>query len=323
MNRLIKICAISIAVVWIFCIGLVVGSFGVRNKMKKELLQSNTQPTSQQTLPPETQPTTSGTSQIVIDMVTNQSTTAPPTTLGDITLKTEASSGAGAISTFAEKTTAVAETPADKLPSGNAEIAKALVDAINATKATQNFSAKKTEKLDVTVDEASGGTQSVVDSYVKKQLDKPDTNCTFVDGVDTSGSGKTPTALIAPLNKMASLDESAIQSAEVTAGTNGAYSVEVVLKPEQQTLNQGAKNHDGIFETIDINSLGLPSNATITELYINYSGATVKAQINKSGKLDSITYVLPVTEGGGNGKMIIPVTIKMHGQYDCTVTCTY
>lgn len=323
MNRLIKICAISIAVVWIFCIGLVIGSFGVRNKMKKELLQSNTQPISQQTLPPETQPTTNGTSQIVIDMVTNQSTTAPPTTLGDVTLSTDASSGAGNISTFAEKTTADAETPADKLPSGDAEIAKALVDAINATKATQNFSAKKTEKLDVTVDEASGGTQSVVDSLVKKQLDKPDTSCTFVDGVDTAGSGKTPTALIAPLNKMASLDESAIQSAKVTAGTNGAYSVEVVLKPEQQTLNQGAKNHDGIFETIDISTLGIPSNATINELYINYSGATVKAQINKSGRLDSITYVLPVTEGGGSGKMIIPVTIKMHGQYDCTVVCTY
>lgn len=321
MNRLIKICAISIAVVWIFCIGLVIGSFGVRNRIKNELTQSESTLPVQQT----TQPTSSNeTSQIVIDMVTNQSTTASttlPQSSLDITLDT--TSNAGNISTFAEETSDNGQTPADKLPSGNAEIAKALVDAINATKATSNFTAKKTEKLDVTVDEASGGTQSVVDSLVKKQLDRPDTNCTFVDGVDSSGSGKTPNSLIAPLNKMASLNESAIQSAKVTAGTNGAYTIEVTLNPEQQTLNQGATNHDGIFETIDISTLGIPSSATITELYINYSNATVKAQINKNGKLDSISYVLPVAEGGGSGKMIVPVTVKMHGQYDCTVTCTY
>lgn len=295
--------------------GLVIGSFGVRYKAKKAL-----EPTTEPLIIQQPQQTdTPETSQIIINMVTNQ-TTLPEKKDNPLGKDTTAN---GSISTFAANQNSNEETPQSKIPSGNAGIAKALVNAINATKATQNFTAKKTEKLAVTVDEVSGGIEGVVNSYVAKQLDKPDTVCTFINGVDSTGSGKTPNSLIAPLNKMASLDESAIQSATSVAGTGGAYTVEIVLKPEQQTLNQAAKNHDGVFETIDPNSLGLPSNATITELYINYTGASIKAQINKEGRLDSITYVLPVSEGGGSGKMVIPVSLKMHGQYDCTVTCTY
>ncbi len=313
MNRLIKICLICVTVVWIFCMGLVVGSFGVRKQVRKSLEPSTELQWVQQTEPESTM------SQIVIDMVTNQ-TTLPEKKDDPLGTNTTAN---GNITTFAANTNTNEETPQSKVPSGNADISKALVNAINATKATQNFTVKKTEKLAVTVDEVSGGIEGMVNSYVAKQLDKPDTVCTFANGVDSGGSGKTPNSLIAPLNKMASLNESAVKRATATAGTNGAYTVEIELNPEQQTLDQAAKNHDGIFETIDPDSLGLPSNATITELYINYSGATVKAQINKEGRLDYITYVLPVTEGGGNGKMVIPVTLKMHGQYDCTVTCTY
>lgn len=315
MNRLIKVCAVCVAAVWLFCMGLVIGSYGVRRQAKKELEPSTEPPSVTQNTQQDVQ-----TSQIVIDMVTNQ-TTLPEKK--DDPLGT--TSSGGNITTFASMANADAneQTPQSKLPSGNAEIAKALVNAINATKATQNFTAKKTENLSVTIDQATGGIEGIVNSLVSKQLDKPDTVCTFSNGVDSSGSGKTPNALIAPINKMASLDESGVQSASVTAGTDGAYTVDITLKPEKQTLKQNAKNHSGVFETFDFSSLKLPSGISVTDLHISYSGAKITAKINKNGKLDSITYVLPMTEGGGSGKMLVPVNVTMHGQYDCTLTCTY
>lgn len=314
MNRLIKACAVCVAVVWLFCMGLVIGSFGVRNQMRKELAASTEQPSVTQEPQQDAQ-----TSQIVIDMVTNQ-TTLPEKKDNPLG---ESSGGNGNITTFASSGNTNEQTPQSKLPSGNAEIVKALVNAINATKATQNFTAKKTENLSVTIDSATGGIEKIVNSIVSKQLDKPDTVCSFSGGVDSSGSGKTPNTLIAPVNKMASLDESGVQSAFVTAGTDGAYTAEVTLKPETQTFKQSAKNHSGVFETFDFGSLNLPNGISVTDLHISYSGAKITAKINKNGKLDSITYVLPMTEGGGSGKMIVPVNVTMHGQYDCTLTCTY
>lgn len=316
MNRLIKICAACVAVVWLFCMGIMVGSLAVRNKAKKELASQTMQPSTQEV---QSQSETAETSQIVIDMVTNQ-TTLPEKKDDPLGLSTTNKNN---MSTFATNSSVSEQTPQSDLPSGNEEIAKALVNAINATKATQNFKAEKTENMSVTIDDVTGGIESIVNSIVKDQLNRPNTTCTFSDGVDTQGSGKTPNSYIAPLNKMASLNAQGIQSATVTAGMNGAYTIEIVLNSETQTLTQNATNHSGVFETFDFSTLDLPGGVTMDELYVTYSGATIKAQINKNGKLDSITYTLPMTDGGGKGSMIVPVTVKMHGQYDCTLVCTY
>lgn len=316
MNRLVKICAVCVAVVWLFCMGMMIGSYGVRQKVKKELTsQQSTQESAVQT----SEQQTSDTSKIVIDMVTNQ-TTIPEKKDDPLGLNT---TNNGNMSTFATNSGVDEKTPQSDLPSGNEEIVKALVNAINATKATQNFSLKKTENNTVTVDEVTGGIESAVNSVIAKQLDKPDTVCTFSNGVDAAGTGKTPNSVIAPINKMASLSADGVQSANVTAGMNGAYTIEVVLKPETQTLTQSAKNHSGVFETVDFSSLDLPSGINMSEIFVTYTGASIKAQINKNGRLDEIKYTLPMTDGGGNGKMIIPISVKMHGQYDCTLTCTY
>ncbi len=315
MNRLVKICAVCVAVVWLFCMGMMIGSFAVRQKAKNEL----TSQSSQQQESSSAQSQTTDTSKIVIDMVTNQ-TTLPAKKDDPLGLNTTAN---GNMSTFATNSGVDEITPQSDLPSGNEEIVKALVNAINATKATQNFSLKKTENTSVTIDSVTGGIESIVNSIVEKQLNKPDTECTFSNGVDSKGTGKTPNSVIAPINKMASLSSDAIQSANVTAGMNGAYTVEVTLKSETQTLTQSAKNHSGVFETFDFGSLDLPSSVSMSELYVTYADAKIKAQINKNGRLDSITYTLPMTDGGGDGKMIVPVNVKMHGRYECTVTCTY
>ncbi len=78
MNRYIKICIVAVLVVWIFCLGLVVGTFMVRRDFNKTYADSLTTPSVLQYAPETTtEPTTT---EIVIDIVTNQAQTQPETT---------------------------------------------------------------------------------------------------------------------------------------------------------------------------------------------------------------------------------------------------
>ena len=123
---------------------------------------------------------------------------------------------------------------------------------------------------------------------------------------------------------MAYLDESAIKSASAAGNASGGYTVALELNDENQSLTSKAKNHDGLFETITVESLGLPNNLTVTDLSITYSESKIIADINKDGKLDKIQYVMPVKEAAGAGKFMgTNIDIKIHGQYDCTITFTY
>ena len=309
MNKFFKACIACVVVIWLFALGLVVGTFTVRKEAQK--LYGSSQPDNNYSVSENNSMT-----QIDISMVTNESSPAQEEPSSDFTIPTDNS-----ISTYESS-----QNGNITVPSGNKEIAEALVKAINSTKAMQNFSASKTENLSVSIDDITGGAivKSIADGIVSKQMNKPDINCNFKNGVDQNGSGQTPNTLVAPIGGMAYLDESAIKTASASQNSSGGYTVTLELNEETQSLNSKAKNHDGLFETITVESLGLPSNLTITALNITYSGSKIVADINKDGKLDKIQYVMPVKEAGGEGKFMgAGVNVKIHGQYDCTVSFTY
>ena len=309
MNKLFKVCIAGVVVIWLFALGLVVGTFTVRKEAQR--VYSSDQPSGNYSISEKT-----STTQIDISMVTNESVSQQEEASTDFTIPTDNS-----ISTYES-----AQNGSINVPSGNKEIAEALVKAINAAKAGQDFSALKTEKLSVVIDDITGGAivKNIADSIVSKQTNRPDTNCNFKGGVDQNGTGKTPNTLVAPIGGMAYLDESAIKSASAAENASGGYTITLELNEETQSLESKAKNHDGLFETITVESLGLPSNLSITALNITYSGSKIIADINKNGKLDKIQYVMPVQDAGGSGKFMgAGIEIKIHGQYDCTVTFTY
>lgn len=325
-QKLLKICAGCVVVVWLFCIGIVLGTYMTRNGIMT--VDTTT------TVPINTETTT----QIVIDIVTNQA--APTTTekvsvditTGDSGLTTyNNGDNQGTTSGDVDQTNSqnsVAQEPQTSVPTTKEEIVKSLVDAINNTKATKNFTAERKHNMSVVVDEITGGSvvKNIADSVIAKNSNMTDSTFTFVNGVDTAGSGETPNSLFFPDGKQAELDPSAVKTATATATDNGdgTYTVHVELNPENQTLTSPAVNHDGIYETISIESFGLPSNVNVTSMYANYNNSSIDATINAEGKLKSIKYCMPVSEGGGEGKMLgMTVSIKMHGQYDGTITCTY
>ncbi|MBR2315438.1 MAG: hypothetical protein IKA56_02220 [Clostridia bacterium] len=314
-KTLLKVCAGCVAVVWLFCIGLVVGTYFVRNGMMT-LPETQTQ----------VQPTES-TTQIVINMVTNQAT---PTTTEQVTI-TLPGSDTG-LTTYAggqqstEPGTMATEPPASKIPSSKEDVIKALTEAINATKATKNFTASRNHNMAIAVDDITGGAlvKSIADSIIADKGNMTNATYTFVNGVDQGGSDETPDTLVFPPNKPASLDPAGVKSATATDNGDGTYTIQLEMNPEKQTNTSPAVYHDGIYETISVESFGLPSSVNVTSMYATYNASKISATVNPDGKLKSITYCMPVSEGGGEGKMMgVTVSIKMHGQYDGTITFTY
>ncbi len=316
-KTLLKVCAGCVAVIWIFCIGLVLGTYFVRNGMMT-LPETQTQPSP-----------TESTTQIVINMVTNQAT---PTTTEQVTITLP--TGDSGLTTYAgnqqgqngEPGTTATEAPASKIPSTKEDIAKALTDAVNATKSTKNFTASRNHNMAIAVDEITGGAlvKSIADSIIADKGNVTNATYTFVNGVDQGGSDETPDTLVFPPNKPAYLDPAGVKSATATDNGDGTYTVQVEMNPEKQTNTAPAVYHDGIYETISVESFGLPSSVNVTSMYANYNASKISAVINPDGKLKSITYCMPVSEGGGEGKMMgVTVSIKMHGQYDGTITFTY
>lgn len=80
MNRYIKFCIAVVLVVWIFCLGLVIGTFMVRHDFTKAYNDSLTTPTVLQYASEYDTQSQPNTTQIVIDIITNQATTQPETT---------------------------------------------------------------------------------------------------------------------------------------------------------------------------------------------------------------------------------------------------
>lgn len=315
MRKVYKIIIAAVVVIWIFASGLVLGTYTVRNRVRKSLNES-TAPVTQATQPSTTVPTTQG---IIIDMITDVSpqTEAPTTQPFSIEITTSG----GNITTFVSNTEKTLN-----VPSGNKEIADALVSAVNSTKATKAFTAVRRDQTDFVIDNVTGGSavKGIAESVINKVGNRPETTYSFSNGKDNNGSSETPVGIIAPANKSASISETAIKSASAQTNADGGYDITLTLNDETQTLSQKATNHDGLFDTPDMTSLPLPSGIKMGRIDFVYSNATINASVNSDGRLTSISYSLPISQGIVEGSMLsATVNISLHGVYSSTTRFTY
>lgn len=227
----------------------------------------------------------------------------------------------------AATTTAAAVTTTEaglSVPSTTSEIIAAYTSAVNTLKSEQNFSLVKTDTLNIEIDDMPGGDTftGIADSLVASNSPSDPYYYTFASGYDSTGA--TPTSVIAPLNSSASLSESGVLSATATATASGGYTIKIALVDETQTLTAPAPNHSTTVQIIDVDSLGLPSGTDITTLDINYSGATIEAEINSDGKIVSIYHVLPVDYATADGQyLLFSIHVELHGEYTSNYEITY
>lgn len=312
MRKTLKIIVCVVLVIWVFATGLMLGTYRERKNMQNYMAENTAQ-----------QPQVSEAAQlseaVEIDMVTNVTPATEPSTTYEFTFET--TENGGNLTTYESESVKQLE-----VPSGNSEIAKALVTAVNTTKSLKSFSAVKTEKADFTIDSVTGGNtvKGIAEGIINKIGNKPETSYSFSNGADKNGSDETPNSIIAPANKAAYIDEAAIKSASAQPNSIGGYDITIIMNDESQTISQSASNHNGLFDTLDIDSLSLPSSFKMSKLDFTYSGAQINASINADGRLASIDYSLPISNGVVEGGMLsVNISVVLHGAYTAAIRFTY
>ena len=303
-KKLFQIIIISVIAVWVFCISLMAGISRV-NKQKKE----NSLPA------------------LSSEQATSQTQNAPSTTesVPDITIDGNQVGSSDAQSSFDNSKPSVlgnapvsASVPSSAIPLTKTEIINAYINAVNKLKSTPNFTLVKTEILKVSVDEMSpSSVQSIVSKIIDSNTDSEPATYVFQNGIDT-GTGMSPTQVIAPLGRNAALSESIVTNANASPNSDGGYTVYISLGREIQTLSTPAPNYSTSMEVINPDDLGLPSAAKIDSYSVTYDNSKIEAVIDKDGRITSMNHYITVVNSQGNGSLVVPVSLSGHG--DCTDT---
>lgn len=324
-KKLTQIAVIIVIAVWIFSMSLAIGIV----RVKKEEAETTTLPpltTMSQTFAPATASPSieSYQTQPPLSIDGNyQGTTVP--TVGDpdwLIAEKESIAASEAASKKAE---------AEKnVPKGKSDIVSAYVNAVNKLKKAKNFTLVKTNHLNMTVDELTGGDtiKKIADDLIKKNSPNGSFTYTFKDGIaqetDAEQAGKSPNQVIAPISKNTAITESFVKSASAKADGNSGYTLKLTFGSETQTLTVEAVGYANCMEVISLEALGLPSAAKLDELAIVYDNSYIEAAINKNGKITSMKHYMQVTSASGSGKyFVIPVKMQAHGDFTSEYKITY
>ena len=306
-KKFFRIAGITVAFVWVFCATFAI-ALTVQRRSDKNIPV---------TAPPATTTTTPYQNQQGI-FTTYPTTTANPllsTTQPTVSVEASTTTAPTEPSTTQPTTAQTAQAPQSK-----EAIIAAYLNGVNTLKSTQNFILNKNDTLNITIDEITGG--SVVEAFANTLIPSPaPESYTFLGGVDAA-TGKTPNAVIAPLNVAAQVDPTAVTTAVSQANADGGYTVQLIIQEEIQTLSSPAPNLSTMVQVIDASSL-VPAGATVTEMTVNYSPSTITAVFDSQNRIVSMQHKL-VSQGGGKGKMaLITATMSMHGDYTSDYTIIY
>lgn len=212
----------------------------------------------------------------------------------------------------------------DSIPNTTKEIVEAYIKGVNNLKNAKSFSMHKDDKLNIKVDEITGGTmvKAFADQLIASNQKQP-ADYVFENGVD-SATGKTPMEVIAPLGISAALTADGVKDARsAVTDSQGSYTIKIALIDEHQVYPADAAVHSKTVEVVDVNAL-LISGMNVDELDILYSGTTIEAHFDKDGRITSMTHYLPVTQAVGKGRYaMINAQMKMHGDFTSVYTFTY
>lgn len=221
-------------------------------------------------------------------------------------------------STTPPSTTQPTTATVANFPQGKEAIVAAYINGVNNLKNTPNFILNKNDTLNIVIDDMTGGIEGLANTLIPKP--NPE-SYTFLGGVD-SASGKSPNAVIAPLNVAARVDLNAVTSAASQQNADGGYTLQLILAEENQTLTTPAPNLSTMVQVIDVSSF-LPGAITLTEVNINYAPSTITAVFDSQNRIVSMQHKL-VSQGGGSGGMgFIKASMTMHGDYTSDYAIVY
>lgn len=325
-KKLLQAAGIAVAAIWVFCISLFVALKRVDRTPETTAAFGTTPAATVSSQPSQATATQGGSSEPKYTiggnrLSTNVSVGDPDWYIAESQSK-KASEAASIAAQVRDSSIAKAEK---KVPSSKKDVIDAYVKAVNKLKNTKNFSLSKEDTLNIQIDDITGGqvVENLASSLISNNTQTAPETYSFSNGIDAA-SGKSPNAVIAPLNASASLKKSAVTSAKATSTGGGAYTLKIVLGEEVQTLNLPAEGYATTMEVINVDSLGLPANAKISTLDITYDNSVIEASIDKEGRITSMKHELNVTHASGQGKyLLLPVTVNLHGDYTSSYSISY
>lgn len=325
-KKLLQAAGIAVATIWVFCISLFVALKRVDRTPETTAAFGTTPAATVSSQPSQATATQGGSSEPKYTiggnrLSTNVSVGDPDWYIAESQSK-KASEAASIAAQVRDSSIAKAEK---KVPGSKKDVIDAYVKAVNKLKNTKNFSLSKEDTLNIQIDDITGGqaVENLASSLISNNAKTAPETYAFSNGIDAA-SGKSPNAVIAPLNTSASLKKSAVTSAKATSTGGGAYTLKIVLGEEVQTLNLPAEGYATTMEVINVDSLGLPSNAKISTLDITYDNSVIEASIDKEGRITSMKHELNVTRASGQGKyFLLPVTVSLHGDYTSSYSISY
>ncbi len=317
-KKLGQIAALAVVAVWIFCL-----SFAVSMKIAKKddvpaALPNDIQTTSaQNSQNPYT--TSQQSNNVTLNAGANSVSDALPGIIPSgqtVTMPTQPQGNE-------QPTANQGSSDTLKVPQSKAEIIKAYVEGVNALKQLDTFSLYKDDKLNITIDSITGG--SMVQSFAENMLSnsqKQPVNYAFQNGYDAS-TGATPASTIAPLGKLASIDESFVTNATASPNGDGGFTVNLAFADEAQSYPNETVHHKNVVEVVDVAGL-IPNGATVNYMDMSYSGTTIQAVFNKEGKITYMKHYLNVAQCQGSGSMsVFTMNITLHGDFVSEYTITY
>lgn len=327
-KKLLQIAGLAVAAIWVFCISLFVAIKKIDRTPEQTTFFATTVQ-SATAAPASSQASTASqkdekTSRYTIggnQVSTNVSVGDPDWYVAESQSK-KASEAASIAAEIRDSSIAKAEK---KVPSSQKEVIDAYVKAVNKLKDTKNFTLTKEDTLNVEIDDITGGSvvENLASSLINNNTNTTPVTYSFSNGLD-SASGKSPNAVIAPLNASASLKKSAVTSAKATSTGGGTYTLKIVLGEAVQTLDVPAEGYSTTMEVINVGSLGLTSQMKITSLEITYNNSVIEASIDKDGRITSMNHELTVTHAEGHGKyLVMPVSVQLHGDYTSNYRVSY
>lgn len=312
----------AVAALWVCCISFAI-VYRVSQSRSAQQYQTSFEIVTQKTVAQNTLP------------VTQQSTQTQPNSFfgGETTSSFFTFDALGDDST----TQQAAQSPTDQMqesqtqaqlnvPQGKDAIISAYVEAVNKLKGTDNFTLIKETKPTVEVVDVTGGSlvKGMVDSSVQDNLSKIQSPATYTFSGGKASDASTPTSVIAPENKNASLNSADAVLAKAEPIDANSYKITINLGVQTQTLEKNAPGYSGVMDVISLDDFDLNEKIEITSLNIVYGKSTIEAVIDNSGRITSMTHDLNVSEVVGEGKLsVISSTIKMKGNYHSTYKITY
>ncbi len=273
MKKEVKIAISIFLAIWIFVMGIEIGSYREKKKQPANVPVVSVSDSTTSTTQTTTETTTETTTQ-----TTTESTTAPQG--GDTTTTSTTANAGNDVSSLSKE-----------------QIAAEVVKYVNQVKAEQNMTAVKDEAINVQiVDISVSFLKDMVNNVVSGLVgDGPSTtNYTFTNG--STADGKTPNGEIPPCGMAFELPVEAVADAKAEKqGDNTVYTVTLV---EEHTTKDAPipQYNSKTVGYLDITSLDLPFEITTANMH--YPATIVEVTVDANGKVTKLVNKLPMSGEG-------------------------